>query len=97
MSIKKTMTEQQAQHILEILKQDKSHKSGHYHYGYIHLSYDRDKQLFVKKHEDLSVNIYDPTLTYEYLTEDEMIAYLVRYYRYDEVIEYFETYYHIKF
>ncbi|MBN2890736.1 MAG: hypothetical protein JXL97_02615 [Bacteroidales bacterium] len=69
------MTSQQASEIVKILKGGKEYKSGHYHYGYIYYYFSNDK--FFKKREDLSVNIFEPTIDIEEFTEQNFIEHLV--------------------
>ena len=91
------MTKQQAEQIIQILKQGMSHKSGHYHYGYIYLSYDKNRDRYVVKREDLSMNVFEAEISFEYYSEKEMLAYLQEYYKFDETINYFARYYKNEF
>ena len=65
----------------EFLKNGKTHKSGHYHYGYIFLSYNSDKQMFEIKREDLSINIYEPSVSYEFVDFEQIVEFLEKFYK----------------
>jgi hypothetical protein len=52
------MTKVQAEEIAKIMREEgKSHKSGHYHHGYIYLSYCNRRRLYEVHREDLSFDI----------------------------------------
>lgn len=81
------MTTAQAQQALNLIKNhNKTHKSGHYHHGYIYLSYHPQKEAFEVQREDLSINVYQPTTSYEYLNEEQFLAYLMEYHEYDSFV-----------
>ncbi len=48
--------------IIELLKNGKQFKKGHYHYGYIYYWYSEYSDCFCEKREDLSVDIFNPTI-----------------------------------
>lgn len=87
------MTETDAQNVLLLLKEGMSYKSGHYHYGYHYLSYDKKNKQYIVKKEDLSMNMFEPEISYNYYSDEEMKTYIIKYYKFDEIIEYFRTYY----
>ena len=66
-----------------IIHENKTHKSGHYHHGYIYLTYNREKAEFEVKREDLSTNVYEPTISYDYLNKEQFTEYLMKYHEYD--------------
>jgi len=72
------MIKEQANRITKLLEEGKQYKSGHYHYGYIYLSFDRKKKLFELKHEDLLTNMFEPSISYEYFSKEKMQAYLIK-------------------
>ncbi|MCP4440111.1 MAG: hypothetical protein GY810_14305 [Aureispira sp.] len=78
------MTKTQANKAADlIMNENKTHKSGHYHHGYIYLSYNTQKSEFEVKREDLSMNVYEPTISYEYLSKEQFTEYLMKYHEYD--------------
>ena len=82
------MTESQAQEIAEILKSGKQYKRGHYQYGYMYFWYNEYDKSFRYKMEDLAMNIYEPEITEETLTEVEFLKKLIKDYTYGEMINY---------
>lgn len=85
------MTEEQAIKIAKIIKAGKIVKSGHYHYGYIYLSYNNDKQLFEIKREDLSAKEYESSFYYEYITQNKFIAFIMKYYTFENMMKNFQS------
>ncbi len=80
------MTKTEARMIADIIKAGKKHKSGHYHYGYVYLWYEKSEKCFKYKKEDLAMNIYEPDITIENLSEEEFIEKLTGYYKYNETV-----------
>ncbi len=79
------MTENEAKEALLFLKSGKKFKHGHYHYGYIYYSYCDGQIKSVR--EDLSMNIYKPTITNEYFSEEVFINIIQKYYSYEDFIK----------
>ena len=80
------MTKPEAQIIVDIVKAGKRHKSGHYHYGYMYFWYEKPEKCFKYKTEDLAMNIYEPTIEIENLSEEEFLEKLMKYYEYNKVV-----------
>ena len=72
------MNKNQATEIINLLKSGEDFKSGHYHYGYMYYWYDKSDETFCHKKEDLSTNIFEPTITEEAYTEVEFFAKLIK-------------------
>ena len=72
------MTRLQAEKIVEKMeKEGFSHREGHYHYGYMTLSYNREKDVFECKREDHGTNMYEPHISYRYFGKEEFVSYLL--------------------
>ncbi len=80
------MTTQDAEKIVEILKSKKVYKQGHYHYGYEYFWYDEKSDLFIRKLEDLAMDMYNPSIIETKLSENEFIAILTDEYEYEKMI-----------
>ena len=91
------MTEKEAKIILSRLKEGMDYKSGHYHYGYHYLSYDKKNKQYVVKKEDLAMNMFEPDISYEYYSDEEMKTYIMKYYKFHDIIKYFRIYHPLKF
>ena len=82
---KKMMTKEQAKEIAERFQAEAlRHKSGHYHYGYITLSYNPQEQLFEIRREDMSFNMYEPTISCTHHTKEDFIEYLRQYHKFSD-------------
>lgn len=68
------MTKEDISKIIELLKSGKEYKTGHYHYGYIYYFYRKNEKLFYEKREDLSINIYEPTIEINEYSEKDFIS-----------------------
>jgi len=79
------MTQEEAKKIVELLKSEKTYKQGHYHYGYEYYWYDSSSDLFIRKLEDLAMDIFNPSITETKLTENEFIAKLLESYEYEKM------------
>ena len=79
------MTKEEAEKIVELLKSERTYKQGHYHYGYEYCWYDKTTDLFIRKLEDLAMDMFNPSITEEKLSENEFIENLVKSYEYEEM------------
>ncbi|MBN2694134.1 hypothetical protein JXR93_05685 [bacterium] len=79
------MTESEAKEALSLLKSGKNYKAGHYHYGYIYYSYQNGQIKSTR--EDLSINIYEPTIYSELLSEDKFLETIQKYYSFEDFIK----------
>jgi hypothetical protein len=84
------MTIDQAKIIMAHLKKGFSYKEGHYSYGYMTISYNNEKALFEVKKESLAINIFEPDITFEYMNENDFSGYLIKYYDFGKLREYFK-------
>lgn len=84
------MTKIQAEEIAKIIRDGRSHKSGHYHHGYIYLSFCKRRKIYEIHHENLAIDIYNPSHRYEYKGYSTFLEYLMEYYDYEEMKAYFE-------
>lgn len=79
------MTEDEASQILQWLKQGKTYKTGHYHYGYMFYSYEQQEQKVRIHTQDLSVDIYNPTETTEFVSQEIYIQRLMQYETFEDI------------
>ncbi|MBN2664411.1 MAG: hypothetical protein JXR68_12240 [Bacteroidales bacterium] len=79
------MTKNQALEIINLLKQGKQHKTGHYQYGYTYYFY--SDGFIIEIIEDLSVNIYDPSIRTEKICVDEFISTLIEKFDYEDFMK----------
>ena len=61
------------------------YRSGHYQYGYISISYNHEQKLFELKKEDMSMDMYNPDVSYTYLNKSDFIAYLMQNYSFSQI------------
>ena len=71
------MTKKEALKVIALLKSGEKYKKGHYHYRYVYYWYDSERDLFYYKMEDLSMNIFEPSMTEQAYTEDVFLKKLM--------------------
>lgn len=79
------MTLPEASQILQWLKEGKTYKTGHYHYGYLFYSYNQEQQNVKIHRQDLSMDIFNPTETTEFVSEETYIQQLMQYEDFEDI------------
>ena len=78
------MTKKDAKKIISLLKSGERYKKGHYHYGYVYYWYDSADRLFYYKMEDLSTNIFEPTIIETTFSEAKFLKKIINEYNLED-------------
>ena len=79
------MKSSEAKQIIEMLKDGKSLKIGHYSAGYETFYYDAKTSKFMCKREDMGLDMYNPNISESEFPEKEIFDLLVKNYEYDTI------------
>ena len=80
------MTSEEA-HILadKFALHNATYRTGHYHHGYLTISYNHEQKLFELKKEDMGMDTYNPDVSYTYLNKSDFIDYLMQNYSFSQI------------
>lgn len=67
------MNKEETFEIIDLLKSGKQFKQGHYISGYVYYFYNKEKNCFVEKTEDMGIDMYNPSVEEKEYQQNQFI------------------------